>query len=634
MIENHALVVYKNKPALVKEKTDGKITISFKDGSEVKVRDKDIELIHPGPVKDFRDLEVSENACATDDQSIREAWELLLNEENAPFPLKDLASLIFDEYTPSSAYAAYSVLMDGLYFSGDAAAIVPRNKDEIAGEEAKRSGKQRETDERAQFLQRIKTILKNPQADSILPEDARFIQDVQALALGKSAKSRTMKELGLGETPEDAHALLLKTGFWTNMINPHPDRFGLSLNSASVCPGKMPSEDRRDLCHLTAFAIDSPWSNDPDDAVSIETTEGRKILYVHVADPAAAVMPDSPAEKEARDRGATLYLPEKTVRMLADEFLDLFALGLGESSIALTFKMTFNENGKIIDTEIFPSIVKVRRITYEEADREMDADTMEAAALRELYDLAQRNYRRRTEQGAVNIELPEVHVSFENGKPEIQPVVQYRSVFIVRECMLIACESAGNWAASNALALPYLSQETDIQGAVEDGLAGSFQLRRCMRPRILQTKPGRHQGLGLDVYTQVTSPLRRYTDLLAHIQIRAFLRGDKPLPADEVSHRLGFSEAAASAGVQAERASRGHWTMVYLSEKKDSVWDAVALEKKGNRWAVIIPSLALETQVLLQKDVSPNKNVKLILKSVNIPRTEAVFVHEATCAFT
>jgi hypothetical protein len=67
--------------------------------------------------------------------------------------------------------------------------------------------------------------------------------------------------------------------------------------------------------------------------------------------------------------------------------------------------------------------------------------------------------------------------------------------------------------------------------------------------------------------------------------------------------------------------------MIYLSGKKDSVWDAVALEQKGNRWAVIIPSLALETQVPLHRDVLPNDEVKLILKSVHIPKGEAVFVH-------
>jgi len=89
---------------------------------------------------------------------------------------------------------------------------------------------------------------------------------------------------------------------------------------------------------------------------------------------------------------------------------------------------------------------------------------------------------------------------------------------------------------------------------------------------------------------------------------------------------LGAGEAAAAAVSHAERFSKNHWKMVYLSGKKDSVWDAVALEQKGNRWAVIIPSIALETQVPLHRDISPNEEVKLILKSAHIPKGEAVFV--------
>jgi exoribonuclease-2 len=149
-----------------------------------------------------------------------------------------------------------------------------------------------------------------------------------------------------------------------------------------------------------------------------------------------------------------------------------------------------------------------------------------------------------------------------------------------------------------------------------------------MRPRLLSLRPGRHRGLGLDTYTQVTSPLRRYTDLLSHIQIRAFLRGGKPLPADEVAARMSAGEAASLAVSQAERASRNHWMMAYLSDKKDSVWDATVLEKKGNRWAVIIPALALETQVPLRKEIAPNEPLKLMLKSASIPKGEAIFVAE------
>ncbi|MCL2443926.1 MAG: ribonuclease catalytic domain-containing protein [Treponema sp.] len=641
MIAENALVIYKGKPALVKEKIDGKFTVSLQDGEQIKVRDKDIEMIHPGPVKDFNAIKDS----GISETLLREAWELL-SDEGSALSLKDFAAFVFNNFTPSSAYASYVLLKDGLYFSGTIEAIAPRSKNDVTAEELKRTEKQRESGERVQFLERLKVCLKKPPVlntdnNPMLADDVRFIQDVEALAFGKSIKSRTMKDLGLGETPEDAHSLLLKTGFWTGMVNPHPHRFGVSLSSAGISPDPPVTEDRKNLCYLTAFAIDSPWSYDPDDAVSIETPEmlsendsasllpGQCFLYVHIADLASSVTFDSPAEKEARDRGATIYLPEGAVRMLAEDFISMFALGLSEKSIALTFKIKIDETGAVIDTEIFPSVISARRITYEEVDKKMDEDPVseEGKTLRSLYDLSQKIHKRRISQGAVNIELPDIHITVNNDIVEIEPEIVFRSSSMIRECMIAAGEGVGTWAASRGLAFPYISQEVEIQGKIPGGLSGSVQLRRCMRPRVLSIKPARHQGLGLDTYTQVTSPLRRYTDLLAHIQIRSFLRGEKTLGADEVSARLGYCEAAVSASVQAERASNNHWLMIYLSDKKDSIWDAVALEKKGNRWAVIIPSLALETYVALQKDVSPNDDVKLILKSVNVAKGEAVFVN-------
>jgi exoribonuclease-2 len=457
---------------------------------------------------------------------------------------------------------------------------------------------------------------------------------VEALANGKSTKSKTMKDLGLTETPEDAHALLLDTGLWTPLINPHPSRFGLSPVSAKIIPDPPPEEDRRDLTGLPAFAIDSPWSADPDDAVSAE----GDTLYVHVADPAASIGPGSPAEREARDRGATLYLPEGASRMLAEESLALFALGLAETSPALTFRMTLDDQGAIAETEIFPSRVRVTRLTYSQADEGLPGG--DGAVLKNLSRIAERNLKRRLAAGAVPIDLPETHIAVKSGEVAITPIVPYRSAVMVRECMLLAGEGAGLWAGRRTLggtapfgadlkrrlAFPYVSQEAgDLPREVLPGMAGFYQLRRCMRPRTLSVNPGRHWGLGLDVYTQVTSPLRRYTDLLAHLQIRALLRGEEPLNEEETLARLGAGEAAAQAAAQAERASRTHWTAVYLSDKKDSVWDAVALEKKGPRWVFMIPALALETQAPLRQDIEPNDEVKLVLKSVNIPRGEAAF---------
>ncbi|MDR0584493.1 MAG: RNB domain-containing ribonuclease [Treponema sp.] len=640
MIAEKSLVVYKNRPALVKGTEGGRLLISVlkspeKGGEkeafqECKVRDKDVELIHPGPVVYPGGIE----EAGRNDTAAREVWELLL--ENGPVSLKELAELAFGAYSPASAWAAFCLLLDGLYFTGSAAALSPRGREEVQAEEKKREEKRRESGERESFLKRLKG--RRPE----LPADSRFMQDVEALAYGKSPKSRTMRDLGLSETPEDAHALLLDAGFWTAAVNPHPARFGLSLVSAGAVLDPPPTgEFRRDLTGLPAFAIDSPWSSDPDDAVSIEEAGGR-ILYVHVADPAASIAGDSPPEREARDRGATLYLPEGSSRMLADEALPLFALGLAETSPALTFKITLGDAGEIADTEIFPSTVKVKRLTYEEADRLMaGGDSAEGAALRALSALAESNLGRRSAAGAVNIDLPETHIKVNAGRVSIEPIAACRSADMVRECMLLAGEGAALWASgirrgglsgtaespAFSLSFPYVVQEAgDLPAEILPGMAGSYRLRRCMRPRTLSAQPGRHWGLGLEAYTQVTSPLRRYTDLLAHIQIRALLRGAEPLPAGELAVRLAAAEAASAAVMQAERASRAHWTMAYLSDKKDSIWDAIAMEKRGNRWVLMIPALALEIQVPLQPDPAPNDSVKLTLKSVNIPRGEAVFI--------
>jgi len=648
-----ALAVFKNRPAVINEISGDKIHIELDNGTVVKVREKDIELIHPGPLKDLHALEngalaLLDNAGA----AIRDAWELL-ESEAASLSLRELAELCFDEFSPLAAWAAFRLLEDGLFFSGSPAALSPRKRVDVEAEEKKRQEKQREAGERERFLDVIRKRMKAPlingaNDDALPPPDSRFIQDVEALALGKSIKSKTMKDLGLSETPEDAHALLLKTGFWTVRVNPHPSRFALSLSSAKEPLDPPPDEQRRDLTGLISLAIDNPWSDDPDDAVSIEESNGRRILYVHVADPASSVGVNSPAEREARDRGVTLYLPEGSFRMLSEPDLPHFALGLREKSPALTFKMTLNTAYEIEDIEIFPSLVQVSRLTYGKADELLDlvsnntdaaavarnSDTALAAVMRGLDTLAERNMRRRASSGAVNIELPEARIALIDGQVAIEPIPSYRSSGIVRECMLMAGEAAARWViargfesvGASGLAFPFISQEAgDIPASVPDGFAGSYQLRRCMRPRSVSLRPGPHWGLGLDSYTQVTSPLRRYTDLLAHMQIRAVLRGAPPLPADEISARLAAAEAATQAAVQAERASRAHWTMVYLSDKKDSVWDALALEKKMNRWVFVIPALALETQVSLRKDVIPNEAVKLVLKSVNIPRCEAVF---------
>ena len=642
MIAEKSLAVYKNKAALIKGKESDKIIIAIPGEEHIKVREKDIDIIHCGPVTNFdclNDARLLYKASA-----VRECWELLLEDKRAKTSLKEIAELSFSEDSPASAWAAYCLLIDGLYYTGTLGDITVRPQEEVCAEEKRRENKNREYEEKELFLKRLRErrLLLLPVNEKMQNDDRRFIQDIEALAYGKSEKSRTLKDLNLGETPENAHSLLLECGVWSNHINPYPSRLGISLTQPKNTPAPPPQEDRRDLTQLAAYAIDSPWSSDPDDAISLDHVNGMPVLFVHIADPAASIAIDDPAEKEACGRGATLYLPEGIFRLLAEDALPMFALGYSNSetpgrhevsatlhvSPALTFKITLNPNCEIAETEIFPSWVKIKRLTYEEADRLIDGNESNTV-LRDLCSIAEKNISRRTESGAVNIALPETHISITEGQILINPIAHFRSADMVRECMLLAGEGAGAFAARHNVPVPFILQEKgDMPKDILPGLAGACQIRRCMRPRSVSLKPGKHSGLGLYAYTQVTSPLRRYTDLISHIQIRRFLRGEKPLPADEISDRIFAGEAAANALTQAERMSRAHWTIVFLSDKKDSEWEAVAIGKIKNQWAAIIPALALETQVSLKNDVQPNDKIQLVLKSVNISQCEAVFLEK------
>ncbi|MCL2382280.1 MAG: RNB domain-containing ribonuclease [Treponema sp.] len=630
-IHEKSLAVYKNRPALVAGIEGEKISITVLGGQSVKVREKDIEVIHPGPcsLKDMEDGAPLGN--------VREAWELLADAESG-FPsatLKELAELAYGVFSPRTAWAAWEIVREGFYFTGDAREVTARPPSAVKDDERKRDEKQRETGDRAAFLERLKKNL--PLAEP----DRRFLQDAEALALGKTDKSRTLKELGKGETPEEAHRLLLACGAWTVWENPHPSRFGLGRDSAKIAPPPPPEEQRLDLTGLAAYAIDNSWSADPDDAVSLETGPDGDILWVHVADPASSVCPASPADIEARGRGATLYLPEGASRMLAPQALSLFALGVGgDVSPALSFKMTLNPDTTIRETEIFPSLIRVTRLTYAEADALIagaSGATGDGAALAALAAIADRAVERRLDTGAVIIDLPEVHISL-GGDGEksvlIEPLCAYRSSALVRECMVLAGEGAARWAMQRRLPFPYISQEAgELPAQRLEGLAGAWQLRRCMRPRRLSAKPGIHWGLGLDEYTQVTSPLRRYTDLLCHQQIRAWRnrsegRGEEPLDEEEVLFRVSAAEAAAAAASRAERASRAHWLAVYLSDKlnkKDLLWQAVVLDRKDNKGTLIIPALGLETHVSMRGSEKPNDTVSVRLLSVKIPEGEAGF---------
>lgn len=590
-----ALVIYKNRPALAEERGD-KLELTLPDGARARVRPKDVLFLHPGPAR--LPLEVPEGEEEA-------AWELL---QGQAVSLKELAELVYGAYTPEAAYGAYLLAQRGERFVLEGDRVRARTPEELAALlRAKRAREERE-----QAFQEAVGRLKEGRW---LPEDRPLLAEAEALAWGERRESRLMRALALPETPEAAHALLLRLGLW-RWENPHPRRLGLPLTPPDLPLPPLPEEAREDLTHLPAFAVDDEGSQDPDDAVYAERVPEGFRLLVHVADVAALVPPGSPQDLEALRRGANLYLPEGTVPMLPQAATERLGLGLQPVSPALTFELWVSEEGELLEERLYPSWVRVQRLTYREALGE--------PALGPLAALAQAFHRKRLAQGALDLALPEVKVRLEEGRVRLTPLPPYESRLWVREAMLLAGYAAAHLALREGLPFPFATQEAPSRRVEGEGLAAMWEQRKLLKRAQLKAVPAPHKGLGLPLYAQVTSPLRRYLDLVAHQQLRAWLRGEKPLSQEELLQRVGAAEAVADLVREAERKSKLHWTLVYLLQEGYE-GPGVLVERRGGQGVFLLPELGLSAQVALAQPLPLNAEVRLRFLEADLANLEARF---------
>ena len=593
------LVLYKSQSARVVSAA-AKIEIELPDGKKVSVRDKDIILLHGGPLNSFADLTQLESS------EIEEACALL---DGTATTLPELADLIFGVYTPQSAWAVCRLMLDGLYFCGTPDAILVRSVEAINKERQQRASKTAEKEAWNGFIDRLRK-------STLIDIDRSRIVPLEDFCLGKNSGCRILKELDVQETPEHAHTLLLKLGIWDHGINPYPSRRGFAEAPAYPALPPLPQEDRLDLTHLCAYAIDDEGNKDPDDALSID----GNILWVHIADVAAAVTPGCPLDIHAGGVGANLYLPENTHTMLPPEATTIFGLGISETSPALSFGIVLNENGSIASYQIHPSLIKVTRITYEAAQ-----ERIEQHPFSELYSLTQQYRAFRKSQNGIFLSFPEVKLRVIDGRVTICPLGDLPSRDMVTDAMLMAGEAAARFAMEHVLPFPYTSQPPPETIGHAADMAAMFAYRRQLKPSGVKTIPEAHAGLGLPSYSRVTSPLRRYLDLVAHQQIRLFMTGGKLLDEQAIVSRIGTSAAMTGTLQKIERLSNQHWTLVYLLQNPHWQGRGIVVEIRERYSIVIIPEIAFETRISTDKELSLNQELCLAISSVDLPGLTARF---------
>ncbi|MCP4043917.1 MAG: RNB domain-containing ribonuclease [Gammaproteobacteria bacterium] len=592
----NSLVLYKCHPARVLSLGD-KLEIQLAGGETKRVRTKDIQLLHVGPLHDLASLTM----CVGE---VEEAQELLAG---GVTDLAELAELVFGEFTPVSAWATWQLVAEGLYFHGTADEIIVRSIEEIRRLRSEKEVRLAAERQWSELIQRLKHGVYRP-------EDAKYLSGVEAVADGRSEKSRILQELGRRQTPEAAHALLLKIGKWDEGNNPYPHRLGVRINTPEYELPELAMEERLDLTHLQSYAIDDEGNPDPDDAISID---GNR-LWVHVADVAALVPPDSEADLQARERGSSLYLPECTIPMLAEVATQRLGLGLNELSPALSFGLDLGDPSSLL--EVKPSLIRATRLSYAQVEERLDEEPFAR-----LHKITHGYFERRLNQGAILIDLPEVKVRVRQGEVIILPLPRLASRQMVMEAMLMIGEAAGRLAMACNIPFPFSSQAQPEVVEHSNGMAGMYNRRRGMRRSQIRCTVEPHAGLGLEVYSQVTSPLRRYFDLVAHQQLRAWSQGRTPLSYEQLRTRIGVREAAVGSIRRAERQSNRHWILVYLLRHPNWRGTAILVENRDRRGMVLIPELGLEVQVRLKENLPLNSQLNLALNGIDLPNGTANF---------
>ncbi len=523
-------------------------------------------------------------------------WEDVL-EQGECGDLAALAAGYFGEATPRHVSAmARKLLDDNLLFKFQQLAVAPRTREEV--EDIRRLREARAA--RAALRERTRLWLDGALAHGgeglaeVPEEQEAFVrQTIDYLMCGFAAEAVNLLSAARARmTAREAAVRLLKV---TGRMPPEADEFLLVngihagftadvLAQAESLVADVQDNGRDRHQDQEVFSIDDAETREIDDALSCWREGDGFVVGVHIADPAHYVSKDDCLDAAAVERPLSLYLPTTTVTMFPERLgCDLGSLVAGQDRPSLSFRIAFSAAGEVTDWSFAPAIVRVsRRLTYIEADQLLGdgvsgdfggGDRSIAASLRDLLFLAGKLREKREAAGGVTFNRPELKIRVRDGDVSVWPDDQATpSHQLVSEFMILANHLAARYAVRCDIPVIYRAQEPPSEPVtavkVYEPHLFDQQIRRMKRTR-LSTHPQPHFGLGLDLYTQVSSPLRRYADLVIQRQLAAHLRGQElPYTVEELFAVLDNVDRTAGQNRALEREANHYWLLEFLKRHK------------------------------------------------------------------
>jgi len=451
---------------------------------------------------------------------------------------------------------------------------------------------------------------------------------LQALGVPLGAPAPAVFELlvTVGELAADTNLAPLRAGValvFTPEAIAEAERLAVSVRPN----GKM-------LDDLVIVAIDDPDTTEIDDAVAIDPKDPER-LHVLVADAALFVLPGAPLDAVARERTSTIYLPEGKVPMLPSPLAEgAISLVAGLPRSALDFSFRIDPEGRVKELDIARVQVRVTHaLSYEQADALLLAPSDAAPAtlvgtLARAAELVARHRDARHARGAITFQRPEIYWAREPDGAVRQkvgdPLGPARQ--LVAELMVATCAAAAEWCVDRGVPCLYRAQPspdeppppTDPRTGRIDDPALQYDLLRRLKPSVLTTTAEPHFTLGVSAYTQLTSPIRRYADLVMHQQIASVLRTGRPIYSAKNLEAFIF-ELGRKSGIvkRVEQESRRFYALRWLAQSAPAILVGRVLRELGKKTLVDLESLGIQELVGLKRRRPVGETVRLTVVSAD-----------------
>jgi ribonuclease R len=398
----------------------------------------------------------------------------------------------------------------------------------------------------------------------------------------ETPRGRIIEVLGWpGDPGVDIVSVIHRFGLRTSF----PEEVLAEARAVPEQPDETEISRRKDWRDKLVITIDPADAKDHDDAIWLEKTKKGWTLAVHIADVSHYIKPGSPMDQEAIERGNSTYLVDRVLPMLPTELSNgICSLKPNVDRLTKCALMEISPLGEITKAKFFDAVIHSRaKLSYEQAQAILDgkpapegSDPKLADMVKEGWNLASTMRIRRFNQGALDLEMPEIKIRLDaEGRAEVaDPVIHTESHQLVEECMLAANEAVAKILKDRMKPSVYrihedpdpsrlldytetakahgyrpgdLTNRAHIQQLLDDSKGSPEEhviklgLLKSLKRAVYSADPIGHYGLAKGDYCHFTSPIRRYADLIVHRALQPLLE-NAPKPHDRTPSQADLRE--------------------------------------------------------------------------------------------